>query len=77
MLAGIASRWKQVVAYYFTGNSIDGSKFNPIVCKILKKAEEIGLRVHSVTSDMGAANMGMWKSFGVKASKYDKINMIK
>jgi len=26
MLAGIASRWKQVVAYYFTGNSIDGNK---------------------------------------------------
>jgi len=29
--------------------------------------------VPTVTSDMGAANMGMWKSFGIKASKYDKI----
>lgn len=73
MLAGIASRWKQIVGYYFTGATLDGNKLNPIICEIIKKAEEIGLRVHSVTSDMGAANMGMWKSFGIKASKYSKV----
>lgn len=43
MLAGIASRWKQVVAYYLTGNKVNGEKFKPIIETIIKKAEEIGL----------------------------------
>lgn len=59
MIGGIASRWKQVVAYYYTGNSVDGAKIKPIVCDIIKKVEQIGLRVHSITSDMGSANMGL------------------
>lgn len=28
MLTGIGSRWKQVVAYYFTGNKVNGEKLN-------------------------------------------------
>ncbi|XP_039314224.1 uncharacterized protein LOC120359693 [Solenopsis invicta] len=73
MLAGIASRWKQVVAYYFTDNSADGNNFNSIICDIIKKAENIGLQVQSVTSDMGSANMTMWKSFGINVSRHSTI----
>ena len=28
MLGGVTSRWKQTVAYYFTGNSSDGTVLN-------------------------------------------------
>lgn len=62
MLAGIASRWKQVVAYYFTGkwrNSVNGEKLKSIVEMIIKEAEKIGLLVHNVTSDMGPSNQAM------------------
>lgn len=31
MLAGITSRWKQVIAYYFTGNSVNGQVFSNII----------------------------------------------
>lgn len=70
MLAGVSSRWKQVVAYYFTGNSVYGSALKPIVVNLLKKAHTIGLEVVAVTSDMGAGNRAMWKSFGVQCGKY-------
>lgn len=60
MLAGISSRWKQVVVYYYTSDSVDGTNLKPIICNILEKAERIGLCVHSVTSNMASANVKLW-----------------
>lgn len=73
MLAGIGIRWKQIVAYYYTSNSVDGSQLKPIIYEIIKRAEEIGLLVHSVTSDMGSTNLALWKACNISASKYSKI----
>jgi hypothetical protein len=57
MLAGIKARWKQVMGYYFSGNSIKGVIIiNDIIENILQKVEPLGLNVLSVTSDMGASN---------------------
>lgn len=69
LIVGIGSRWKQIVGYYFTSNSVDGSVLQSISLKVIKKAEDIGLRVHFVTSDMGAANQAMWKTFGISKTK--------
>lgn len=38
------------------------------------KAESIGIRVNSVTSDMGASNRAMWNSYGVNCSPDGTIN---
>ena len=35
MLGGLSSRWKQTVAYHFTGNSTDGTVMKPIVLELL------------------------------------------
>lgn len=67
MLGGISSRWKQIVAYHFTDKSSEAYK--SIVCEIIKIAEQIGLKVHCVTSDMGSLNQAMWKSFGIKSGR--------
>lgn len=64
MLGGIFIRWKLPVAYHFTPNSLDGAILKPIVETIIQKAESVGLYVHSVTSDMGSVNLGMWRAFG-------------
>lgn len=57
---------------------MSGNLLSELIIDIIKKVEEIGLRVHSVTSDMGAANQGMWKTLGINATKYSKIcNFIK
>ncbi|XP_065642239.1 uncharacterized protein LOC136073890 [Hydra vulgaris] len=67
MLGGISTRWKQTVAYYYTGSSV----LKIIVLSIIKYTEEIGLKVNSVTSDMGAINQAMWKCFNI-SSKIQK-----
>ena len=73
MFSGIRLRWKQVVAYYFTGNSVTGKAFKAIIVEIIKKANEKKLNVLSVTSDMGSANRAMWKSFGVGVTRKKQV----
>jgi len=72
MLADIGQRCKQVMAYYYTGNRTHGSVYKQIIIDI-KKAEEIGLQVHGVISDMGASNQSMWRAFNIYASRYSTI----
>ncbi|KAJ4927633.1 hypothetical protein JOQ06_015440 [Pogonophryne albipinna] len=69
MLAGATTRWKQVVAYHYSGNSTDGAVYRPIILAIVEAAASIGLHVVNITTDMGSPNRAMWKSFGVT---YDK-----
>ena len=69
-ILGLTTRWKQVVAYYFTPTSVDGSVFKPIVIEIIKEAEAIGLQVISVTSDMGSSNKAMWREFGIVVNRH-------
>ncbi len=69
MLSGVSTRWKQVCAYYYTGPSTDGSVLMDIITNIIQKAHDIGLRIICVTSDMGAANQKMWKSFNISANR--------
>lgn len=62
MLAYLGSRWKQIVGYFFTNKKTNGTMYKPIIEQIIVKSENIGLRVHCVTSDMGAGNQSMWRS---------------
>lgn len=78
MLGGVTSRWKQTVAYHFTGNSTDGAEMKPIVLDVIKQATDTGLHVLAVTSDMGTVNRAMWRSFGIICGKHCKtVNKIK
>lgn len=45
MLVGINSRWKQVVAYHFTGNCIPEDFQKSLVLDVIHRAEEMGLKV--------------------------------
>lgn len=74
MLGGIFTRWKLPVAYHFTPDSVDGAILKPIIETIIEKAEAIGLYVHSITSDMGPLNLGIWKAFGIVCNRYSKIH---
>ena len=69
MLAGISTRWKQIVAYHYTGNSTKGSVYQPIIVAIVEAAASVGLHVTAVTCDMGSPNRAMWKAFGVTQEK--------
>lgn len=69
MLGGIATRWKQTVAYYYTGNSTNGVVYADIIKKVIHEASKIGLKVVAVTCDMGAPNLAMWRAFGVNVGR--------
>ncbi|KAG0419305.1 hypothetical protein HPB47_004232 [Ixodes persulcatus] len=53
MLGGVTSRWKQIVAYHFTGRSLDGELLKVFVLKLVQLASEAELNVLVVTCDMG------------------------
>lgn len=74
MLGGIFTRWKQIVAFYYTPDGFNGACLKSIIEQIIEKAEFIGLYVHSVTSDMGSVNQAMWRAFSnISAGRYSKI----
>ena len=65
MICGTRERWKETIAYYFTGNSVNGEQMKNVVVEIITKSEEIGLYVDSLTHDMGPDNTGMLNAFGI------------
>lgn len=73
MLGGITTRWKQVVAYHFTGDSVNGVVFESIIRCIFQKVADLNLNILSITSDMGPCNQALWKSWGISAGKYTSV----
>jgi len=79
MCGGICIRWKVVVAYFFTGKEdpkIKDKKTNgsgialkDMILKVVDNCEKIGLKAHSVTTDMGSENRAMWNAFGVGCTR--------
>lgn len=72
MLGGVTTRWKQTVAYEFTGNSFSAAAVKKLVLSILTECEKIGLKIDAIVSDMGGGNRGLWKLFGVVVGKHSK-----
>lgn len=76
MLGGITTRWKQTVAYHFTGQGMDGTVLKQIALDIIQEAHKIGLHVMAICSDMGSANRAMWRSFGIRVTAKEVVNRI-
>lgn len=73
MVVGIATRWKHVVGYHFTGNSFSSQILKEIIFQIILKIEELGFRVNFITSDMGPGNLGLWKLLGISTGRFSQI----
>lgn len=69
MIGGISSLFKQIICYHFTGLGTTGSHVKDVAFEIIMKCENIGFRVHSVTTDMGPMNIQMWNAFNVSHTK--------
>lgn len=74
MLGGISTRWKQTVAYFFTGKSVNGDVYHDIVIDIISKTESLGLNVIALISDMGSSNRGLWKKWNITAGRHCKVS---
>ncbi|KAM7304484.1 uncharacterized protein ISCGN_014384 [Ixodes scapularis] len=53
MLGDVTTRWKQTIAYHFTGNSFSSTKLKEALLSILRECEKIGLRVDAIVCYMG------------------------
>ena len=73
LLRGISTKWKQIVGYDFTANSIDPKELHDRLIQIIEKAHNIGITVRPVISDMGPANRSLWKILNIVAGRHTKI----
>ncbi len=48
-IGSLMSRFKLIVAYYFTGDSADGTAFGPIIQELVHKADSCSLHCINVT----------------------------
>ncbi|XP_065086686.1 uncharacterized protein LOC135708493 [Ochlerotatus camptorhynchus] len=69
MLVGLRSRWKQVVGYFFTGDSIQHGTIKSILYNIIRRTESCGLHVHAVVSDCSGTNKRLWNDCGVQHAR--------
>ena len=76
MARGISVRWKQIIAYCFTGDSVSGEKLWQLMKEIIVKLGEKNVCVRAVVSDMGASNQAMWSSAGICAGRSQIQNSI-
>lgn len=66
MIVGVRQRWKQIVAYHFTGSSVKSGYLKDIVFEIVGRSEALGLRVHAVITDCGSNNKTMWNDLNLR-----------
>jgi hypothetical protein len=74
MLARVKACWKQVVGYYFTGNSVKTVIIiNDIIKNRLQKVKPLGFNIVNLTSNMGAGNQALWKVWEITAGRHSDI----
>ena len=69
MIRGMSTNWKQTVAYFFSGRSIQGSALWSIASEIVCILGRIGIFVRAIVSDMGSSNQAMWRAAGIHAGR--------
>jgi len=74
VLGGIKQRWKQTVAYHFTGKSFNGEIAMQLIVAILKQIYDMGLMCRVIVSDMGCRHV--WKAFQINVGPSSNVNWI-
>lgn len=69
MVGGMNTRWKQVIAYHFTGAYVSGDTLKDFVFHLIRLCTQISLRVLCVTCDMGSSNRAMWRALNLSSSR--------
>ncbi|XP_055535309.1 uncharacterized protein LOC129724430 isoform X2 [Wyeomyia smithii] len=65
----LKARWKQLVAYYYTRDSINNGCLKSILFDVIRKTESTGLRVHAAVSDCGGNNKKLWNDCGIQHAR--------
>ncbi|PSN35819.1 hypothetical protein C0J52_22144 [Blattella germanica] len=57
MLRGIRRTWKQVIAYYFTSNTIKGYHLKALIIHVICEIQKCGLKIVATVCDQNATNV--------------------
>lgn len=74
MLGGISTRWKQIIAYYFTEKTIEGNVYHDIIVDIITKVKNIGLNIVALKSNMGLSNQSLWRKWNITARRHCTVS---
>ena len=58
-LAGLEARWKQLILFHFTSNSLDSKEFAQVVANVIRQCYSIGLKVMVTTMDSASSNQAL------------------
>ena len=56
MIRGARKPWKQVLAYYFTVNTVSVSHLKELIVTLIEQLQEIELKIVSTVCDQGPTN---------------------
>jgi hypothetical protein len=73
MIKGIHSSYKQPLAWFLTGKSMNCKKLWQVTNTVIKQLYKCNMLVRVVTSDMGTTNVGMWKEAGLNVNDDIKL----
>ena len=59
-IGGTTLRYKQIVGYFFTPNSIQGQVLGSVLSEIILEGAKVGLNIIVSTSDMAGPNLATW-----------------
>lgn len=65
MIRGISTKWKQVIGYFFTGNSIGSTILQTLVKDAIKNLETIGFTVVAIVCDQESSHQACMKDMNV------------
>jgi len=77
MVRGLTTNWKQVVAYYLTGSSVEGHILWGVMKQIIEYLNSVQINVRAVVCDMGSCNRAMWRVAGITTCKDHVVNSVK
>lgn len=75
MIRGICKSWKQPVAYYLLNSTFNEADVQNVVQEVIRKLQNIGLKIVALVTDMGKNYQNMIKRLGVTLEvPYFEIN---
>lgn len=69
LLRSVKNNWKQVIGAHITDGTLDPELFKQFIYNCIEFSKQVGLKVVSLSSDMGNENRSLWKVLGIQIKK--------
>ena len=70
LVRGLCKKYKQIVAWHYTGSSVDGNSMKDVLIELIIALKVIDLRIFGLVSDMGPSNRSLWISLQIVVNQF-------